>query len=110
MRPKMKIHIGISITFWRSIFSQVLSPQTLSTIIVTSSSLLLVSQLESPTRIKKYVWLYKWTDSEDIGIIQISTLCAYLILILLGGAYWRCVLKISELIIPALVLNTHELP
>ena len=57
---------GISITFWHSIFSQVLSPQTLcpckSTIIVTSSSLSLVSQLESSTRIKKYVRLYKWAD------------------------------------------------
>ena len=78
---------GISITFWRSIFSQLLSPQTLfsskSTIIVTSSSLSLVSKLESPTRIKKYVRLYKWTDSEDTGIIRIST-------------YWRCVLKVSE--------------
>ena len=91
---------GISITFWRSIFSQLLSPQTLfpckSTIIVTSSSLSLVSKLESPTRIKKYVRLYKWTDSEDTGIIRISTLCSCLILILLGGTYWRCVLKVSK--------------
>ena len=47
---------SILITCWCSIFSQVLSSQTLcpckSTIIVTSSSLSLVSQLESPTRMK----------------------------------------------------------
>ena len=105
---------GILITFWRSIFSKVLSPQTLypckSTIIVTSSSLSLVSQLESPTRIRKYVRLYKWTDSEDTIIIGISTLCTYLIVILLGGAYCRCALKMSEWIIPAFALNIHELP
>ena len=54
---------GISITFWGSILSQILSPQTLcpckSTIIVTSSSLSFVLQMESFTRIKKYVPLYK---------------------------------------------------
>ena len=47
---------GISSNFCRSIFSQLLSPQTLcpckSIIIVTSSSLSLVSQLESPTRMR----------------------------------------------------------
>ena len=105
---------GISITFRHSIFSQVLSPQTLcpykSTITVTSSSLSLVLQLESPTSIKKYVWLYKWMDSEDTGIIRISTLSSYSILVLLGGTYWRCALKINEWIILTLVLNTHELP
>ena len=87
----------ISITFRRSIFSQVFSPKNLcpckSNIIVVSSSLSLVLQLESPTRIKKYVRLYKWTDSEDTEIIRISTLWVYLILILLGGAYWRRRLK-----------------
>ena len=85
----------ISITFWRPIFSQVLSPENFclckSTIIVTSSSLLLVPQLESPIRIQKYVPLYNWTDLDDTGIIQISNLCFYLILNLLGGAYWGCV-------------------
>ena len=94
----------ISITFWRPIFSQVLSPENLclckSTIIVTSSSLSLVPQLESPIRIQKYVPLYNWTDLDDTGIIQISNLCFYLILNLLGGAYWGCALKISEWIIP----------
>ena len=91
-------------------FSQVLSSQTLcpckSTNIVTSSSLSLLLQLESPTKMRKYVWLCKWTDSEDTGIIRIGTLCSYLILILLEGTYWRCALKISEWIIPTLVLRT----
>ena len=61
-----------------------------------SSSLSLVSQLESPTRIKKYARLYKFTKSEDTEIIWITTVCSYFILILLGGAYRSCALKISE--------------
>ena len=84
---------GILIIFWRSIFSQVLSPQTLctckSTITVAPSSLSFLLQLESPTRIKKYVRLDKRMDSEDTGINQITNFCSYLLSILLGGAYWR---------------------